>query len=67
MPSRKTSGKSNWEVVDDELRRRYLLKSRGIIQEGVTCMQSGCQKSALKGVAFSLDRFYTWDGESNVL
>jgi hypothetical protein len=55
--ARKKSSKSNWEEADVEAQKRYLLKSRGI-QEGITCMQSGCQKPALKGVVYCVDHLY---------
>ena len=55
--ARKKSNKSNWEEADIEAQKRFLLKSRGI-QEDVTCMQSGCKKRALKGVAFCVDHLY---------
>lgn len=55
--ARKKSSKSNWEESDVEAQKRYLLKSRGI-QDGVTCIQSGCEKSALQGVVYCVDHFY---------
>jgi hypothetical protein len=55
--ARKRSSKSNWEDADVEAEKRYLLKSRGM-QQGVTCIQSGCQKTALIGVVYCVDHFY---------
>jgi len=55
--ARKLSSTENWERVDVEAQKRYLLRSRGI-QNGVACIQAGCHKPALNGVVFCVDHLY---------
>jgi len=55
--ARKCLNRTNWEEIDIEAQKLYLLQSRGI-QETVTCMQAGCHKPALKGVVFCVDHLY---------